>query len=130
MHRLYYIPPFVFQQEAIVAAADKVCNVLPSTIKSECLSFVSLYLPYIVDLIVQEMPPNQICQELGLCNATMGQGKKNCLAGIILISLLSSHRLIVYFPCQCFNKFEHLASYSDVNRIGSSRIVDSMDFHK
>ncbi|BFZ17741.1 hypothetical protein BsWGS_20780 [Bradybaena similaris] len=62
-------------KEAIVSALDKVCDVLPSTIKDECLSFVSLYLPYVVDLIVQEIPPHQICQELGLCNATMGQVK-------------------------------------------------------
>ncbi|CAG5121767.1 unnamed protein product, partial [Candidula unifasciata] len=57
----------------IEAALDKVCDVLSATIKTECESFVALYLPYVVDLIVQELPPNQICQKIRFCNASMGQ---------------------------------------------------------
>jgi saposin len=57
----------------IVAALDKVCDILPSTIKEECLAFVKLYIPYVVELIVQELTPDQICQTLGLCTAAVKQ---------------------------------------------------------
>ncbi|KAH9498380.1 hypothetical protein Btru_008134, partial [Bulinus truncatus] len=54
-------------KQEIIAALDKVCDYLPSTVKEQCESFVGLYLPYVVDLIVQELTPQQICEKLGLC---------------------------------------------------------------
>ncbi|XP_059176040.1 uncharacterized protein LOC131955787 isoform X3 [Physella acuta] len=58
-------------KQEIIAALDKVCNLLPTTIKDQCDSFVGLYLPYIVDLIVQGLTPDQICKKFGLCTASV-----------------------------------------------------------
>ncbi|CAL1543582.1 unnamed protein product [Lymnaea stagnalis] len=54
-------------KKEIITALDKVCDLLPASIKGQCMSFVGLYLPYVVDLIVQGLSPEQICKELNLC---------------------------------------------------------------
>ncbi|KAI8797151.1 proactivator polypeptide, partial [Biomphalaria glabrata] len=54
-------------KEEVIAALDKVCDILPASIKDQCESFVGLYLPYVVDLIVQDLTPEQICEKLNLC---------------------------------------------------------------
>lgn len=59
-------------EAAIVSALDKVCSVLPDTIKEECKTFVDTYAPAIIELLAQELDPQQICTALGLCKA---QGK-------------------------------------------------------
>ncbi|CAB3995678.1 hypothetical protein BSL78_18317 [Paramuricea clavata] len=56
-------------KEEIEAALEKVCSLLPSTIKSECDTFVEEYGPEILKLLLQELQPDQICAELGLCSS-------------------------------------------------------------
>lgn len=53
----------------IIAALEKVCSYLPSSIAQECNDFVSEYGPAIIDLLEQELDPSQICTALGLCNS-------------------------------------------------------------
>lgn len=57
-------------EEAIVAALDKVCSVLPSTIGAECTNFVNTYGPGILTLLEQELSPQLVCSTLGLCSST------------------------------------------------------------
>ena len=55
-------------QQEIEAALEKVCSILPSTVKAECDDFVKTYAPMIVQLLVQELDPEQVCTVIGLCS--------------------------------------------------------------
>ncbi|XP_028408448.1 prosaposin-like isoform X2 [Dendronephthya gigantea] len=56
-------------REEIEAALDKVCSLLPSTIRSECDTFVNKYADEIITLLLEEITPDQICTKLGLCSS-------------------------------------------------------------
>ena len=43
------------------------CDILPPSIKTQCLSFVEEYAVMVVQLIVQELDPQQVCIAIGLC---------------------------------------------------------------
>lgn len=36
---------------------------------AECQSLVSTYVPQVVALLEQKVPPSQICQQIGLCTS-------------------------------------------------------------
>ena len=56
-------------QAEIVAVLQKVCPLLPGE-RVPCETFVSLYLPYVVDLLEHELSPEDACTKLvGLCPA-------------------------------------------------------------
>ncbi|KAK7111881.1 uncharacterized protein [Littorina saxatilis] len=54
-------------EEAMQSALEQVCSLLPATISSECTSFVDVYTPAIVNLLVQEIKPIEVCKKLGVC---------------------------------------------------------------
>ncbi|XP_063968847.1 uncharacterized protein LOC129281952 isoform X7 [Lytechinus pictus] len=56
-------------QEEIAAALEKLCDMLPSTIRQECDAFVTTYEPEIIKLLLT-MSPDQVCAELGLCTSS------------------------------------------------------------
>ena len=48
---------------------DYVCNnVMPSTIKQECTSFVNEYGPVIIQFLATEINPNKICTQIKVCS--------------------------------------------------------------
>lgn len=51
----------------IKRALDTVCSYLPSTVTKECTQFVDTYTAMIIDLLTNEITPEQICTNLGLC---------------------------------------------------------------
>uniref|UniRef100_A0A8C9W194 Prosaposin n=1 Tax=Scleropages formosus TaxID=113540 RepID=A0A8C9W194_SCLFO len=53
--------------EAVVHAVEKVCSLLPSTLKSQCKDLIDAYGQAIIELLVQEADPKTICTVLGLC---------------------------------------------------------------
>jgi len=55
-------------EEEILAALDKVCSIMPDTIKQQCLDFVNTYGPAIIELLKQELDPSEVCTALGLCS--------------------------------------------------------------
>ena len=62
------------RQANIQKALEDVCNILPSGIRSQCLSFVDEYSSVVVQLLVQELDPVQVCIAIGLCQqAEAGQ---------------------------------------------------------
>lgn len=66
-----YLHDGCFQAE-ILAALDKVCNLMPDTIRSECVNFVNTYGKMIVELIVTEAAdPKTVCTALTLCSADL-----------------------------------------------------------
>ena len=56
-------------QAEIEADLEKVCSYLPSSYKSTCDLLVEQYTPQIIDLLVNDVSPKDICTELGLCDA-------------------------------------------------------------
>ncbi|XP_048256787.1 prosaposin-like [Haliotis rufescens] len=61
-------------QAAVEAALDKVCDLLPSTIQQECTDIVNTYGPAIIQLLVQELDADEVCQALRFC--TRNSNKK------------------------------------------------------
>ncbi|GFN91862.1 proactivator polypeptide, partial [Plakobranchus ocellatus] len=51
----------------IVAALQKICNLFSGSIKDECSQAMAMYTDYVIDLIEKELPPELICQYLGIC---------------------------------------------------------------
>ncbi|XP_072050756.1 uncharacterized protein [Amphiura filiformis] len=56
-------------ESEITAALSKVCSLLPNTIQSECDSFVEKYVPAIINLLVKQVSPDQICSLLKFCTS-------------------------------------------------------------
>eukprot|EP00061_Rhincodon_typus_P017000 g45495.t1 len=57
-------------EEMIVNIVEKVCSLLPATVKSECNDFVEQYGKAVVDLLAQELNPALVCRVIGLCSNT------------------------------------------------------------
>lgn len=80
----------------IEAALMKVCNILPSTIRDECTSFVSQYGPAVIALLVNEVSPKLVCSTLGLCSGKVAivKSEQTCVVCKLVMqyvdSLLSS----------------------------------------
>jgi len=55
-------------EEQIIAALEKVCSFLPSSIRASCDDFVKTYGKAIIEMLVQELDPSVICTTLGLCS--------------------------------------------------------------
>ncbi|KAL7646629.1 UNVERIFIED_CONTAM: hypothetical protein RMT77_001880 [Armadillidium vulgare] len=53
--------------ESIKKAVDQVCYQLPKSIRKQCVAFVNIYVDQIIDLLVHDFTPAQICAQLGLC---------------------------------------------------------------
>jgi len=53
----------------IMAGLEKVCSYLPKAVQNACTSFVDVYGPAIIELLLQELDPEQVCTELGLCGS-------------------------------------------------------------
>ena len=47
-----------------------VCNHLPKSISIECNQFVNQYAEVVIDLLVQEVSPKEICTLIGICDTT------------------------------------------------------------
>jgi len=55
----------------ITQMLEKVCHMLPDTIKAQCTSFVETYSAAIVDLLLQSLTPEIACTELGFCSGNV-----------------------------------------------------------
>ena len=53
---------------AIEAALDKVCNILPAPVRSNCTTFVTKYGPIIAILLAKNSTPAEVCDFLKICN--------------------------------------------------------------
>lgn len=56
-----------FLQAEIKSLVEKVCDILPASYKRECDDLIAQYEPEIVQLIISELSPKEICVLLGLC---------------------------------------------------------------
>lgn len=56
-------------QEEIEVALDRVCSVMPASVKTECTDFVNKYAPMIINMLLAYADPGMVCKEIGLCTA-------------------------------------------------------------
>jgi saposin len=56
----------------VVDALEKVCTVLPAPLEAECSAFVKEYGAQVVQLIVEDIDPKEICQKIDLCPKLSG----------------------------------------------------------
>jgi len=54
-------------EKEIQDALDQVCSMLPSSIADTCKTFVDTYGPVVLNLLANELTPDQVCGALGLC---------------------------------------------------------------
>jgi len=54
-------------EKEIEVSLDKVCYVLPSSVKGKCLELVRDYTDQIIHLLVNDYPADQVCGKLQLC---------------------------------------------------------------
>ena len=70
-------------QEEIKDEIDKICAKLTTAdLQKQCASFVDEYLQLVLSLLAQELDPNAVCQEIGLCTkirASTGELYKNII---------------------------------------------------
>ncbi|XP_049272596.1 uncharacterized protein LOC119398702 isoform X9 [Rhipicephalus sanguineus] len=57
-------------EEKVKEALDQVCSLLPSSLEQKCVEMVNNYYDMLVSLLVQELVPDEVCKELGLCPST------------------------------------------------------------
>ncbi|KAG8182465.1 hypothetical protein JTE90_020385 [Oedothorax gibbosus] len=62
-------------EDEIKNALEQVCSYLPSSLTAKCKNFVDTYLDELISLITQELTPQEVCQELGLCPASIKKPK-------------------------------------------------------
>ncbi|CAD5122092.1 DgyrCDS10542 [Dimorphilus gyrociliatus] len=55
-------------EEEVISALNKVCSILPDTIKVQCSDFVKTYGNAMVKLLISELKPEMVCRTLGLCS--------------------------------------------------------------
>ncbi|XP_040293597.1 prosaposin isoform X1 [Bufo bufo] len=54
-------------KEQIQEALEKVCYIIPVKYRQQCKDFIDTYSSAIIELLEQEITPEQICQAIGLC---------------------------------------------------------------
>lgn len=76
-------------QDDIQKGLDKVCSLFPGTIASQCRQLVAQYSPEIVQLLLQQLNPSDICLILDLCTKAGNVQSKSYLSlGIIIIIVI------------------------------------------
>lgn len=54
-------------EENIRHALDTLCGLLPKTVRPECQTFVDTYTEQIIQMLIDDFTPDQVCVQLGLC---------------------------------------------------------------
>lgn len=57
-------------EQEILDALDKVCNILPSSIRAQCVDFINTYGPTVFFLLSHELDPKYVCTLIGLCQSS------------------------------------------------------------
>ncbi|XP_012259045.2 prosaposin [Athalia rosae] len=67
-----------------------VCNVLPKTIKVECNDFVNQYADLVIDMLVAEVDPKDICTAISLCGKHMEEIQASVAECALCQSIIST----------------------------------------
>ena len=69
METLYTILENKDNQDEIRNTLDTLCEYMPSSISKPCEEYVDAYAETVIQLILQDFTPQQICAEIGLCSS-------------------------------------------------------------
>jgi len=69
MTTLYQILGNKDTEDEIKNALETVCRILPSSLEDKCDEYMEAYAEKIIELVLQEFTPDQICADLGLCSS-------------------------------------------------------------
>ncbi|XP_053383474.1 uncharacterized protein LOC123564714 [Mercenaria mercenaria] len=97
----------------------RVCDILPDTVTAQCHQVIDQYIPNILNLIEENVKPEEICQQLGLCNATVTHKKDGSTL------FYKPHRLgmnkCTYGPAYwCANKYNAAECNSKIEWVGKN----------
>lgn len=82
---------FCTTKQSIVEALEKVCNLLPAKYRKECDDLVTQYADEIIKLLLQELPPKEVCAALGLCSK-----QQKAATGILVAKLDNSYLALAF----------------------------------
>jgi len=68
-------------EDEIKQALEEVCDVLPSSVKDQCDSFVEAYTDMVIQLLTAEVTPKEVCGYLGLCQNNIKMGFQSPILG-------------------------------------------------
>jgi len=54
-------------EQQIKKALEQACSALPKSVQAICVAFVDTYEAQVVELLIKQLPPSQVCASLGLC---------------------------------------------------------------
>ncbi|KAJ0175760.1 hypothetical protein K1T71_008919 [Dendrolimus kikuchii] len=57
--------------DEVKKALRGVCNRMPKSVRSDCDKFVEKYADLVISMLAQELDPDEVCQELKLCQPTI-----------------------------------------------------------
>jgi len=63
-------------QANIEAELDKLCNHLPRSLTDQCTDFVKSYSKELVEMLLADLSPQEVCAYLHLCDPTKDPGPK------------------------------------------------------
>jgi saposin len=63
-------------QANIEAELDKLCNHLPKSLTDQCTDFVKSYSKELVEMLLADLTPQEVCVYLKLCDPTKDPGPK------------------------------------------------------
>jgi saposin len=68
-------------EDEIKQALEEVCDMLPSSVKNQCDSFVEAYTDMVIQLLTGEVTPKEVCGYLGLCQNNIQMGFQSPILG-------------------------------------------------
>ncbi|XP_055948969.1 uncharacterized protein LOC129981935 isoform X2 [Argiope bruennichi] len=80
---------------------DQVCNLLPKSFRDDCVSFINQNIDALIDILEQELQPDQICPALKLCGSQKAIGvppRVNDLECDVCMDVVSSFRTKLQDP--------------------------------
>lgn len=63
-------------QATIQAELDKLCKHLPHSLTDQCTDFVKAYSRELIEMLLADLTPQEVCVYLKLCDATKNPGPK------------------------------------------------------
>ncbi|KAJ5072527.1 hypothetical protein M0811_01542 [Anaeramoeba ignava] len=77
-------------EDEIEKFLEDVCNMLPSPLNTICDGLIEQYIPVIVNLLVNDYPPDKICALIGLCTSETAPKGIECTVCEMIMELLDT----------------------------------------
>ena len=105
-------------EAAIDAALEKVCGILPATIKANCIKFVDTYGPILAQLLVKYATPDQVCNALKVCN----NGTQESVVCKYYNKVCSSSEFLTFFSSTTCAEIETIGPVSKIGGVFSVQV--------